>query len=454
MYYNLVMEQYRIEKPNLSVVDKTAVLRKYTENERKYLPFIFKVSEPEYLYWDRAKYKPIPDDLTREEFWYLVRQIRKLSAALTRIKAESGEYFIWVRLTYTDEFLHKIDVHTGGQIFAPYEAIREESRQKFIARGILEEAIASSQLEGANTTRKVAKMMLLENRKPRNPSERMIVNNYNTMRMLEREFKDKELSRNLLFEIHGMLTRDTTISSNEQNRFRKDSDGIVVRNDNRISHIPPKEEFLNTEIDKLIDFANDKGDTVFTHPIIKAIFLHFWVGYLHPFTDGNGRLARALFYWYLLKKGYWTFMYLPISSIIKNSPVQYGDAYVYSEQDGLDLTYFYDYHIRKIMQSLEEFKKYVDKVNAENKHIDVTLGKKITLNDRQKQLIHYLLSETEGGYVTVSSHMVLNNIARRTAFSDLKQLEQKKLFTSRKEGKFTRYYVSDRLKELALKPMD
>ena len=247
-----------------------------------------------------------------------------------------------------------------------------------------------------------------------------------------------------------MITKDT-VATDEQNRFRKDVDEIVVRNNKHIAHIPPKEEFLNAEIIRLINFANDKENITFTHPVIKAIFLHFWIGYLHPFTDGNGRLARALFYWYLLKKDYWTFMYLPISSIIKNSPVQYANAYIYSEQDSLDITYFYDYHIKKIMQSLEEFKNYVNKVNAENKQIDVTLGKEITLNDRQKQLIHYLLSEAKGGYVSASSHMSLNNIARRTAFSDLKQLEQKELLESKKEGKYTRYYVSDKLKDLALK---
>ncbi|MBU4098116.1 Fic family protein, partial [Patescibacteria group bacterium] len=249
-----------------------------------------------------------------------------------------------------------------------------------------------------------------------------------------------------------MLTKDT-VPVNEQHRFRKNVDEIVVRNDKTIAHVPPKEEFLNSEINRLINFANDKEEGMFTHPIIKAIFLHFWIGYLHPFTDGNGRLARALFYWYLLKKGYWTFMYLPISSIIKNSPVQYANAYIYSEQDGLDLTYFYDYHIRKIVQSLEEFKKYVNKVNLENKQIDITLGREIILNDRQKQLIHFLLSEAQEGYVTVTSHMSLNNIARRTAFSDLKQLEQKELLKSRKEGIFTKYYVSNKLKELALKPV-
>ena len=69
-----------------------------------------------------------------------------------------------------------------------------------------------------------------------------------------------------------------------------------------IYHIPPKENFLKEQMVDFIKYANDEGDEGFMHPILKAILIHFWIGYLHPFYDGNGRIARALFYWYLLKK--------------------------------------------------------------------------------------------------------------------------------------------------------
>ncbi len=204
--------------------------------------------------------------------------------------------------------------------------------------------------------------MILEKRKPRNKSEQMILNNYRTIMSIEEEYKNSELSLDLMFTLHRKLTEET-ISKDQQGRLRKNSDEIVIQGfigrEEYISHIPPNEDFLNAEIQRLIEFANDKEDHKFMHPIIKAIFLHFWIGYLHPFTDGNGRLARALFYWYLLKKGYWTMMYLPISTVIKQSPIQYAMAYIYTEQDNFDLTYFliikanYYYLITKIQLSFK-----------------------------------------------------------------------------------------------------
>lgn len=442
------MDKYKLEKPDFTSIDTTEVLKKFTENPGNKYSFIMQVSEPKYFYWDEVKFRPTPPDMNHIEFWYLVKQIRKLSSRQTFLIAENGTPFVWLRPTYTDEFLHKIDTHTGGQIFATHEAIWQENRQKFISRGILEEAIASSQLEGANTTRQAAKQMILEKRQPKNKSERMIMNNYNTMLALDQEYKKKELSNELLFELHHLITKDT-VPADQQHRYRRDDDKIVVQNSKYILHVPPREPFLNRQISRLIDYANDKEGSSFIHPIIKAIFLHFWIGYLHPFTDGNGRLARALFYWYLLKNNYWTFLYLPISSIIKKSPVQYSNAYIYTEQDDLDLTYFYDYHMRKIMKSIDEFNTHFDKIVNENKQIDSLLGRKYILNERQKQLLHYLLAEDKYAYVTVSSHGILNRIGRITAAKDLKYLTEMEMLTSKKVGKFVYYYASDTLKNLS-----
>lgn len=312
----------------------------------------------------------------------------------------------------------------------------DATRQRFITRGIMDEAIASSQLEGANTTRRVAKQMLLEKRKPVNMSERMIVNNYEAMLAVENRFRKESLSIEILLELHVMITKDT-IDEKDVGRFRNDKDNIVVCDNSKdiIYHVPPRERFLKKEIKKFIDYANDKLEKDrFVHPIIKAIFLHFWIGFLHPFPDGNGRMARTLFYWYLLKHDYWAFSYLPISKVIKNSPAQYRDAYLYTEQDDNDLTYFIDYNFRKIIQAKRDFAAYVKKKETENRKMAGIARSKYHLNDRQIQLLRYL-HKNNSVSTTIKMHAQIYTISRPTSRKDLQQLEQFDFLTSNKVGR-------------------
>lgn len=444
------MELLKVEKPDLSTIKSADVLNKLVSS-KDVNAYIKNANEPDYLYWDKLKYKIPPPNFTALEYWFAVKQIRQILSIKTPIKAEDGKYFTWVRTQVVDEYLHKIDMYTGGQVFAPYEAIMGQTKQKFVSRGILEEAIASSQLEGATTTSPVAKKLILENRTPRNQSEIMIVNNYRTMKLIDEEYKNKVLTQDLLFEMHKQLTKDQ-IKSDEQLRYRMDKDDIIVGNDTHIAHIPPKEGFLRQEMVRLFEYANDENKAGFIHPIIKAIFIHFWIGYLHPFTDGNGRLARGLFYWYLLKKGYWTFTYLPISAMIRKSATSYAKSYLWTEQDDLDLTYFFDYNINKVLLAITEFNNYLDKVINENKQVDNLVGKDISLNERQKQVIHHLIAEGENAYVTTNTQMIINRVGRLTARKDLIELERKNLLTSKKVGKVIRFYPAEKLLLLSKHP--
>ena len=110
-------------------------------------------------------------------------------------------------------------------------------------------------------------------------------------------------------------------------------------------------------IDDLILFANE--DDEFIHPIVRAIILHFLIGYIHPFNDGNGRTARALFYWYALKHHYDLLEYISISRIFVHAPVQYTRAYQLTETDSNDMTYFIDFNIHIISRALDALKQYL-----------------------------------------------------------------------------------------------
>jgi Fic family protein len=435
---------YRLEKPK-KAMDRKKVFAALDSFEYKKL--FDSSSQPKYLHWDKFRFKVASsDNLTVEDKWYLVRQLRDWSSVELPVQSESGEFFKWIRLPLVEEYFHKIDMFAGGRLFNKSSDISPANRNTLLNRGIIEEAIASSQLEGAHTTRKAAKEFLINKRQPKNESEQMILNNYKTINAISDDYKNQVLSKELLFEMHAMLT-ENTVDVSEQHRFRRNSDDIVVQgqigSEEFITHFPPDEKFVEKSIDKLVEYANDL-DGKFTHPILKAIILHFWIGYLHPFTDGNGRLARSIFYWYLLRKEYWTFMYLPISTIIKKAPLQYAMAYIYTEQDSLDMTYFNDFHIQKIMQAIDEFEEYLDTKINENKSIDLLLDSDFELNDRQKQLLHYLVSDLEPS-VSVSSHSLLHTVSRQTAVRDLGYLESEKLIMPKRSGKFVKYYPTEKL---------
>ncbi len=445
-----MLTPYKIEKPNLSSFDEGLFSKKIKELKADPMEAVYAVSEPVYYYWNKIQYSPkIPSGLSPIEFWFYVKQIRKHSSRKTMIRAETGEYYSWLRLLYTDEFLHKLDMQLGTNDLPLLSkaSIDVEQKKKFLTKSIMEEAIASSQLEGAATTTTMAKKLLSEKNTPKDRSERMIVNNYKTMQALSQEYKDMKLSQEVLFDLHRLITKDT-LDKDKQGRYRKDLDEITVNDQMQyVYYFPPKEAFVRQEIRRLMKFANNEDDGGFIHPVIKAIFLHFWIGILHPFCDGNGRLARTIFYWYLLKEGYWAMQYLPISLVIREAPIQYGMAFVYSEQDDFDLTYFYDFHMRKLMQALKNFKAYLERKIEENKNIQNLFLTSYALNSRQIQALHYLLSQGEGTYVNPSSYEVLCGISRTTAIADLKAIERMKLVESKKIGKYVRYYGTQLLQD-------
>jgi len=440
----------KIEKPDISSVSDKKIAELF--HNEKVNALVQKSLSP-YAYWEKIKHWPLNDGITNLELWAVIKVLRSkvFDRRNSLVKDESGKLFTWTPwLPKLEKFLHEIDMRLGGNLFLSGNQISDELQHRLLSRGVMEEAIASSQLEGAHTSRKAAKQILLEGRKPKNKDEHMIVNNYQAMRLIETELKEKKLDEEFLFMLHETLTKDT-LEKSEIARYRKDSDDIIVGDDgskNEIYHIPPKEVFVKQEIKRFIAYANNEiSDAGFVHPVIKAIILHFWIGYLHPFVDGNGRMARALFYWYLLREKYWAFGYLPLSKVIKNSPAQYRDAYIYTEQDDNDLTYFIEYNISKINQAMREFEAYAERKWKENTKMAKLARDKYQLSDRQIQLLRYYYKNKD---VTTSAatHMKVYETSRITAMKDLRGLEKQGFVTSKKVGRIVYYYATDKVASL------
>lgn len=380
-----------------------------------------------------------PPGLSRDEFWTLVKLSRASGNEAIPLLAVSGRPFSYRLPAAADRILHLAAQEMAGSVATSGpELDSSESRVRYIARSLTEEAIASSQIEGAAVTREDAKRMLRENREPRTAGERMVLNNYRTIRMVNERIREP-MTPELLCEIQRSLTADTLAKPDQAGRFRSPDENIAIwdEQDHEDVHTPPPADELPRRIEALCAFANTKDDPSlpgkFTHPVVRAIALHFWVSYDHPFADGNGRTARALFYWSMLRSNYWLAEYLTISEIIRNQPSHYGRAFLDTEIDGNDLTYFIVYHLGVLERSLKAFRQYVARKSAERGRLLDTISAAM-FNPRQRALVEKSLSDRSVVW-SYESHARNFGVTIPTARADLLALEKLGLLRGNRVGR-------------------
>src|SRR6266576_6923469 len=248
-----------------------------------------------YRHWDIVRHLTPPTGLTSEEFWLAMKLARTTLYQLLPLKDVKGQPF---RFAVTDGVLRKlseIDRRLGGTLGATDQITNPQVRDTYIIKSLIEEAITSSQLEGASTTREVAKEMIQTGRKPRDRSEMMIYNNYQAMQFI-RELRDQPLTAKIVLELQRILTQGAIDDPGAAGRFRRPDEQIVVMDPivGTVLHTPPPAVELPGRMEAMCAFANERDEKAFMHPVIRAIVLHLWLAYDHPFVDGNGRTARAL----------------------------------------------------------------------------------------------------------------------------------------------------------------
>lgn len=411
----------------------------FTELKPERLLSIFsEVSDPtiegRYLHWDEVRFRKPPQELTHEEWWLGLKMRRKTESRMIPLKDVKEEKFQFTITDLVADLLHQIDRGGGALVEIPEPITNTEQRDRYVVRSLMEEAITSSQLEGAATTREVAKKMLAEGRKPRDRSERMIVNNYATMQRII-ELQEKPLTPEMVFRVHREISQDALDIPDGLGRFRRADENINVSDiEGTVFHTPPPAQQLPERMQQMCDFANAKTPGFFVHPVIRGIILHFWLAYDHPFVDGNGRTARALFYWQMLHSGYWLFEFISISQFLRKAPAQYGTAFLLTETDDNDLTYFIIHQAEIIKRALKDLHDYVGRKSSETRACLAALQKHPELNHRQQALISHALRHPGFAY-SIAGHGTRQAVTYATARADLLGLAKARLLEQRKSGR-------------------
>lgn len=388
-----------------------------------------------YPSWDELRRRTPPAGLTHRQWWALLKVGRLTQSRPLALAARDGAPFTYNLPDTVLESLDDINSRARGRLAAPEPIMSVDTRDRYLVSSLMEEAIRSSQLEGAVTTRRVAKELLRSQRKPRDRSERMIVNNYAAMQFV-REHVDEAMTPALVCELHRIVTEGTLDNPAAAGRLQLPDEprvGVWAEFDDVCLHEPPPAIELPERLERLCAFANGNDDAGWLPPLVRAVATHFMVGYDHYFEDGNGRTARALFYWVALKNGFWMLEFVAISRILRGAPAQYARSYLDTEADDGDVTYFIAYQLRVIRRALDDLNSYLARKASEATAARASASR-LRLNPRQLAIVEGALRDGTLR-LTARSHAVSHQVTLATSRTDLRGLESLGLLASHTEGR-------------------
>ena len=384
-------------------------------------------SKGRYLHWEEVRHRKPPKGLTREQYWLSLKLGRRLQSLSPVLLDKQHRPFVFFNPEMVLRQLHEVDKRGPGDlIFDNVSVTRRLGRFRMLIRPHVEEAIQSSLLEGASTTRAQAKKLLDSGRDPETRAERMVWNNLQANEFVQ-QVKDDKLTPAHIRELHRIVTDNILDDPSFAGRWRLSDDIVIVdpSGSEQVIHVPPPALSLPERIERICAFANrDLASQPFIHPVIHAILLHFMIGYDHPFVDGNGRTARGLFFWGMARAGYWLTEYLAISRIIRQAPAQYTRAYQYAESDDNDTTYFVLHQLKVILRAYTDLEMYMQKKLGE---LDDTVEQLEDsqllshLNDRQVAVLSHAL-KNPGARYRIRKHQYDYQVTYQTARTDLLKL--------------------------------
>ncbi len=407
-----------------------------------YLKFYSPVDEKgRYLHFDKMRFR-IPKELDPKLVWSVVKLARGSQLSTAIHLGEHQTPCKWLLTPAMQQAISETDRHTTNAALEWMCAkVGEKRHLAYLLNDLVEdEAISSSQLEGAVTTTKVAKKILKNQLGPRSIDERMIVGNYKMMNFAW-EKRNESLSLELISELHQIGVEGIDDERYYPGIFRRSDDVVVSGRDGEIVYTPPPQAGLINRLQDIIKWVstdhNSVTNALYIHPLVKAIILHFTIGFEHPFHDGNGRVARSLFYWFMFKNEFASFRYIPISTLLKKAPMQYGRSYLYTESDDMDLTYFIEYQTRIVSRAINDFKNAYDEALKNIEQFNVFLyesGLYKKLSEKQKVVLQVAKNGVAAEF-TASGVKENMGCSYNTASSLLNGLVDMKIFEKNRIGR-------------------
>lgn len=395
-----------------------------------------------YLHWDRIRHMEPPEGLSPEEYWLGIKLSRAANARAFGLEDRTGRPFTVGAPDVVLRSLHRVDRECAGRVSMPAPlADSESARDHYLVNARIEEAIRSSQIEGATTERAVAKEMIRTGRAPLDRSEQMILNNYQGMGFMQ-GVPAGGLTPGIVIELQRILTEGTLIEPDEAGRLQRPDEirvSVVDSVDGSPVHDPPPAAQLPERLRRMCAFANAPDDSEpFLHPVVRSILLHLWLAHDHPFAEGNGRTARALFYWSMRVRGFRAAEYLSLSRNLQSAPARYARAFLHAETDECDATYFVVHQLDALDRAIDDWQEYMRRKVEQLAGVPLTAESSGALNHRQRALLAHSF-RTVGPVYTHESHARSHRVTPETARTDLLKLVEAGYLVVERRGRRSVY---------------
>jgi Fic family protein len=265
-----------------------------------------------------------------------------------------------------------------------------------------------------------------------------VINYREVMDYIEDEWqeKDKDITEALIKKIHKLAV-SKILPDNIAGAYRLKNVVIKDSHTGEVTFRPPEPEQLQYLIIQLLKWLNTtRKDTL--HPVLKAAITHYELVRIHPFIDGNGRVARAIATLILYSEGYDIRRFFSLEEYFDKDPLRY---YQYLQKAGSgDLTPWLDYFVQGLAAELEKIKTKIQKLSSDT-HLKQKLGgRQVFLNERQTKIIEYI---QEIGYLQNKAFASLfPDFSDDTVLRDLSELIENKLIKKIGKTKGAKYILT------------
>ncbi len=372
----------------------------------------------------------LPVSLPISEFWPMLQNARAQQSIELPLRDSEGNAFRFVLNTSIERQCDSVAALARKDTIFETGAL-----EHMIDDAVIDEAIFSSLIEGAFTSREAAVGFIRKHKEPTNKSEQMVKNNYDALTYVL-EHLEYDITDKTIIDIAAIVTRNA--AEEQVNGYRKGK--VYVMGREEIVYTPPEAEYVPDMMNSLIRFIGDYD----LHPVLKACIAHFYFVYVHPFGDGNGRTARALSYMMLLKSGYEFFRYFSISSLVAKERGRYYKAIRNVEEDPGDMTYFIDFYSDMLSRSVAEMEKHLTHHVLADQRLR-ELEKAGALNKRQMDGAKWLLTG-DSERITVETWRKKFKVTTETARRDLLTLCEQGLLLRQMEGRKAVFHINRQYK--------